>query len=71
MTGYFIRTTINGKPTNIEIEKLTDQQLNEFVSKMDSYEAKRWLTALVIWIRDNVKERSKREFDNQIYGELP
>lgn len=52
MTGYYIR--FGGKTR--DIAELTDEELEEFVLGLDVDLARRWLIAMVKWIRDNVKE---------------
>jgi hypothetical protein len=57
MTGYYLRLLAsNGKVRVVEIERLTDQELANWVLSMDGQHAKRWVLSLVRWIRQNVRE---------------
>ncbi len=56
MTGYFVRIERDGKFQPVEVDQMTDQELEAFFS--DSREtARRWAIALAKWIRENVKDR--------------
>jgi len=54
MTGYFVRIERDGKWQPVEVDQMTDQELEAFFS--DSREtARRWAIVLAKWIRENVK----------------
>lgn len=53
MTGVFIRIKRDGKYENIEIEHLTDQELEDFATSLPD-KGWIWVRLLVKWIRDNV-----------------
>jgi len=51
MTGAYVRIKRGEKWDNIEIEYLTDEELEEFLTEKDS---KKWAIFLAKFIRDNV-----------------
>ena len=55
MTGAYLRTKRNGKWENIEIDQLTDKELDELAEQQPE---KGWIWAkfLAKWIRDNIIE---------------
>lgn len=55
MTEAYVRINRDGKWQSIEIEKLTDQELEEF-EKSQPDDGWKWARYLARWIRDNVKE---------------
>ena len=54
MTGAYVRIKREGKWDNIEIEYLTDEELEKFLTEKDS---KKWAIFLAKFIRDNVFEQ--------------
>ena len=53
MTGAYVRILRDGKWDNIEIDQMTDEELDQFLKPDDS---KRWAVFLAKWIRDHVNE---------------
>lgn len=57
MTGYFVRVERNGRWQNLEIETLTDAELDALQTIEISHHGSsgwQWTKALAKWIRDNV-----------------
>ena len=54
MTGTYVRIERDGKWRNIEIEQLTDDELESF-AKEHPESGWKWAKFLVKWIRDNVQ----------------
>ena len=57
MTGIFVRVQRDGKWQNLELESLTDEELDKFISTQGADGGWSWVKVLVKWIRDNVKEQ--------------
>jgi len=53
MTGFFVRTS-DGR--TVEIENLSEEELNIFLKNLNRAQAKKWLVGLINWIKTNVKE---------------
>ena len=56
MTGAFVRIERDGKWYNIEIEQLTEDELDSFARKHPGA-GWRWAKLLVKWIRNNTVEK--------------
>ena len=54
MTGYYVRIERGGKFEPVEIDKMTDQEMNDFFA--GHKDAGKWAISLAKWIRDNVGE---------------
>ena len=56
MTGFYVRVLRDGRWQSIEIDQLSDKELDEFISsKIEGQEdGWSWVRALAIWVRDNV-----------------
>lgn len=55
MTGAYIRIQRDGHWQNIEIDQLTDKELDDFAFAHGA-DGWKWARFLVAWIRDNVRE---------------
>ena len=55
-TQLYVRINRDGKWQNIEIDLLTDDEL-EFFAREHQDSGWKWAKSLVKWIRDNVKEK--------------
>lgn len=53
MTGAYIRIERDGKWQSIEIDQLTDEELESF-SKQQPEDGWKWAKFLAGWIRDNI-----------------
>lgn len=53
MTGYYVRIERAGKWGNVEIDRLTDEELEQFMTPENG---RTWAIALAKWIRDNIQE---------------
>ena len=58
MTGAYIRIQRNGIWQPIEIDQLTDGELDDF-AETQSAEGWKWAKFLAKWIRDNIIEAEK------------
>ena len=54
MTGIFVRITRNNAIVSVELEQLTDAELEEFVADKDVALLSKWVIKLAAWVRDNV-----------------
>lgn len=54
MTGYFIRIERDGKWQAVELDQMTDEELEVFFK--DNPASTKWAISLAKWIRDNVGE---------------
>jgi hypothetical protein len=54
MTGSFVRIRRGDAWANVEIDQLTDEELDRFFKKNPA-DAERWAKLLAAWIRDNCK----------------
>lgn len=54
MTGAYVRIEREGKWENIEIDQLTDEELDSFLPDQDPV---KWAKFLAGWIRDNILEQ--------------
>ena len=59
MTGMYVRIRRDDKWQNIEVDQLTDEELDRFFVAMGAAGQVRWAKALAGWIRDNVGEEPK------------
>jgi len=55
MTGAYVRIERSGKWQSVEIEHLTDKELNQF-SEQTPGDGWKWAKFLARWIRNNVVE---------------
>lgn len=53
MTAFYVRIKRGDKFEALEIDQLTDEELEKFFTGLAG--ADRWAIALAKWIRDNVK----------------
>ena len=59
MTGTYVRIERDGKWQSIEIDQLTDAELDTFAAANHQLERGwTWAKFLAKWIRDNIKEDS-------------
>ena len=58
MTGLFVRIERKGKWQSIELDELTDGELDRFIQTMGQQNGWPWVKRLVQWIRDNVGEEA-------------
>jgi hypothetical protein len=58
MTGAYIRFCRDGTWQNIEVDQLTDAELDEF-EKQSAADGWTWAKFLAKWIRDNVKAEER------------
>lgn len=57
MTGFRVRfQDSDGKWRSVEIESLTDEELNAWALSLEGIHAKHWLVLMIRWIRENAKE---------------
>lgn len=56
MTGAYVRIQRDGKWLNIEIDRLTNAELQQFM-RDHHQDAFTWAVFLAGWIRDNIKEQ--------------
>jgi hypothetical protein len=56
MTGALIRIERDGRWQNIEIDQLTDAELERFLAGQDVVSLYRWTRLLARWIRNHVQE---------------
>lgn len=56
MTRAFVRVQRDGKWEAIEIDQLSDEELDAFAAKQGPARGWVWAKFLAAWIRDNVKE---------------
>jgi len=56
MTGIFVRALIEGHPQSVEIDTLSDSELEAFFADLDPDQVRRYAAVLAGWIRDNVGE---------------
>jgi hypothetical protein len=54
MTGIYVRILRDGQPHSVEVEDLSDAELQTWFASKDPEELVRWLVWLVGWIRDSV-----------------
>lgn len=54
MTGYFVRIERDGKWQAVELDQMTDEELEVFFK--DNPASTKWAIGLGKWIRDNVGE---------------
>jgi hypothetical protein len=47
MDGFFVQIKRDGKPINIELEKLSRDELAKWVRELDDVECRHWLLKLV------------------------
>lgn len=59
MTGYCVRTEVDGKWQAVEVDHLTDDQLDFYIAQQRAAggDGWRWMKELAKWIRDNVTVR--------------
>ena len=57
MTGLVVRILRDGQWQNLEVEELTDAELDAFCASKSPTEGWAWFRAMVRWVRDNVKEK--------------
>ncbi len=55
MTGAYLRMKRNGKWENIEIDQLTNEELDD-LEKQQPTRGWIWAKFLAMWIRDTIKE---------------
>jgi len=55
MTGFFVRFCRQGKWQNIEIEELTEIELDHFIETQGPERGWFWARGLIKWIQHNVK----------------
>lgn len=56
MTGFFVRVaTDGGGVATKDIVELTASELDRFLADRTETELRGWVTALVRWVRENVK----------------
>ena len=55
MTGIYVRICGDEKWQNLEVERLTDQELKDFFARGDLEQLRSWLLSVIAWIRDNVQ----------------
>lgn len=55
MTGFYVRVLRHKKWQNLEIDTLTDEELDRF-AEGQSDKGWSWAKALAKWIRDNIGE---------------
>lgn len=58
MTGFFVRAQHEGQWQSVEIEALTDEELQAFLAGRSASELARWVVGLAGWIRDHVQEEA-------------
>jgi hypothetical protein len=56
MTGAFVRIERDGRWQDVEIDQLTDPELERFLAAQDAHQLRRWPRLLARWIRDRVQE---------------
>jgi hypothetical protein len=56
VTGYYVRTCIDGQWQAVEVDHLTDEQLDEWIARREPGELVRWVRALVRFLRDHVRD---------------
>lgn len=54
-TGFFVRTFREGKWDSVEIDQLTDAELDAVADKHGNDRGWLWAKALAKWIRDNIQ----------------
>lgn len=57
MTGYFIPVMRDGSHQSVEVDQLTEQEMANWVMRMEDGEAEKWLIEILRWIKQNVKKR--------------
>ncbi len=60
MTRAFVRFERQGKFENVEIDQLTDEELDQ-LAVLDPDRGWAWAKFLAAWIRDNVQEQESQE----------
>ena len=55
MTGAYVRIQRDGKWQAVEIDQLTDAELEQFAQRQGQ-DGWKWAKFLATWIRNNVKE---------------
>jgi hypothetical protein len=58
MTGMFLRVKRDGARVNVEIDRMTDDELDELADRAGGRGGWMWAKALAQWIRDNVNEQA-------------
>ena len=61
MTGFFVRFCRRGKWQNIEIEELTEVELDHFIETQGPERGWFWARGLIKWIQNNVKTMENGE----------
>jgi hypothetical protein len=56
MTGAFVRVARASRWQNVDIDQLTDPELERFLATQDAHQRRRWTRRLARWIRDRVQE---------------
>jgi len=56
MTGAFVRVERDGRWQNVDIDQLTDPELERFLAAQDAPSLRRWTRRLARWIRDRAQE---------------
>ncbi len=59
MTSMYVRIRRDDKWQAIEVDQLTDEELDRFFVDLEAATLARWAKALAGWIRDNVGEDPK------------
>lgn len=55
ITGAYVRVMRDGRALNLEINELTDRELDRYFESQPPLVVQRWARFLAGWIRDNVK----------------
>jgi hypothetical protein len=56
MTGFFVRVERDEHWESVEIDQLSDAEVQRFLAGRTEAELVRWIVGLVGWIRDHVQE---------------
>ena len=60
MIEAYVRIKRNGEWQNLEIDKLTDAELEKYFQDSPKHKVVAWATFLAGWIRDNVKDEEQQ-----------
>lgn len=66
MTGAYLRTKRDNRWENIEVDQLTDAELDELERSQGAERGWVWAKFLAKWIRENVKEQDGSDRDRDV-----
>jgi hypothetical protein len=72
MTGAYLTVRRDGRWQSVEIDQLTDAELDRFIAQMEAGgggDLGRWVKFLAAWIRDNVRDDGPADTTNNLNGD--